>query len=482
MSKFVERAGVGAMALMLGYALFSVSTLSIKAVTAVPAVKAEAEVEVALPHAAPAPAASSAPQVSEVASAVDLHAGEKVYAKCKSCHALAAGKNGVGPSLHGVVNRALGSVEGYRYSDAMKARAAETWTPELLDRYLADVKGTVAGTKMSFAGLAKAEDRANVIAFLAQQADTPIPVADLGLGGAGTAPETPAADAGADEAPTVVTYADPPPPTDEQLARDSGAVEALKASLGKLDYERARHHRLHNKPFIDSASNGECLVCHQEVLETPLRTASPAGVAAQSSLAWYQTLATYDGPQMNVHQRHMTSPYAQAVMTLSCNFCHQGNDLREESPVFVAAPADIASSNGSVPFTNRKMVNPSETCLKCHGAFPDPVNIMGLPGPWHEARKDLESPDAPNGCLTCHAELFRTNRHKVTYLNAATIEDLATESSDVCFGCHGGRAWYRTSYPYPRHPWPGMDTEVPEWARDRKATSDPRYAIQDAAQ
>jgi hypothetical protein len=117
------------------------------------------------------------------------------------------------------------------------------------------------------------------------------------------------------------------------------------------------------------------------------------------------------------------------------------------------------------------MVNPSQTCLLCHGAMPDPVNIMGLAGPWPEARKDLESARMlPTAACPATRTLFRTNRHNVTYLNAATIEDVAKESSDVCYGCHGGRAWYMNSYPYPRHPWPGMDTStVPDWAKDRKA-------------
>jgi len=89
---------------------------------------------------------------------------------------------------------------------------------------------------------------------------------------------------------------------------------------------------------------------------------------------------------------------------------------------------------------------------------------------------DFEDEETPNGCLTCHGEFgFRTNRHNVTYLNARTIEDLATADSDTCYGCHGGRQWYRVSYPYPRHPWPDMDEETPEWAQGRPTTSDPEY-------
>lgn len=270
---------------------------------------------------------------------------------------------------------------------------------------------------------------------------------------------------------------DPLPDTAAE-ATAQAAVAALRASLARMDYQRARYHPLHFKPAIDTATNGECLVCHREVLDAGVRTTSPAGVRADQSTAWYQTLATYEGEQMSFHQRHLTSAYASAVMNLKCNFCHQGNDPREEAPEFTVAAAYMRSNNGREPFTLRKMVNPSETCLRCHGAFPDPAKIMALPGDWIEARKLMESPEQPNGCLLCHAAAFRTSRHRVSYLNAATIEELAQESSDVCYGCHGGRAWYRTSYPFPRHPWPGMAPEVPDWARGRPVRSDQRYALE----
>jgi hypothetical protein len=78
--------------------------------------------------------------------------------------------------------------------------------------------------------------------------------------------------------------------------------------------------------------------------------------------------------------------------------------------------------------------------------------------------------------------MFRLNRHKVSYLKAKSIEDVAKLSSDVCYGCHGGRAWYRISYPYPRHAWPGMDPAVPEWAKNRPAESDARYSLTKSAQ
>jgi len=247
----------------------------------------------------------------------------------------------------------------------------------------------------------------------------------------------------------------------------AAADDALKALAGIRDYEVARWHPLHFKPEIDKATDAQCLACHQEVLKTKVREASPAGVKAAQSIAWYQTLDTYDGEQLTFHQRHLTTPFAKQVMNLTCTFCHQGHDPREEAPGASATAAPAA-------FAMRKVVEPSASCLMCHGKFPG--EVMGLgEQPWHELREGLETPEAPNGCLSCHAEQFRTVRHQVNYLDAAGIEAAAKTSSDSCFGCHGGRAWYRNSYPYPRHPWPGMDKETPEWAKARPTQSLPRH-------
>ena len=100
-----------------------------------------------------------------VAADIDLEAGEKKFRKCKACHSLDEGKNGVGPSLWGIINRDVASIEGFKYSDAMKAREG-TWTGAKLFEYLENPRGAVPGTKMSFRGLKDAQDRINVIGFL----------------------------------------------------------------------------------------------------------------------------------------------------------------------------------------------------------------------------------------------------------------------------------------------------------------------------
>jgi hypothetical protein len=229
---------------------------------------------------------------------------------------------------------------------------------------------------------------------------------------------------------------------------------------GELDYEKARWHPLHFKPAIDSATDEQCLACHQQVLDRRVREASPAGIRAADSLAWYQTLDTYSGGQETFHRRHLVTDYAQQVMQLRCNTCHQGNDPRDETA--------NSSATGQSHLIQRKHVNPG-VCLMCHGQFN--YQVMGIPGDWREHGKIFG-----DNCMTCHVAI-RTTRHQVNFLKPEAIEEAGKESSDACFGCHGGRAWYRINYPYPRHTWPSDGGVVPEWAKDRPTRSDPRFAV-----
>ncbi len=110
----------------------------------------------------------SAFAINASADAGDPAAGEKVFAKCRICHAIGPGAtNKVGPELNGVVGRPAGSAPGYNYSEANKTSGI-VWAEEDLTTYLHDPRGVVPGTKMTFAGLKKDEDVANVIAYLKQ--------------------------------------------------------------------------------------------------------------------------------------------------------------------------------------------------------------------------------------------------------------------------------------------------------------------------
>ena len=109
--------------------------------------------------------AAAEPVFADLIKVADVAAGEQTFGKCKSCHKI-DGTNATGPHLNGVVGRNHGSVEGFKYLDAMLAMKAELWTPEAIYGFLKSPKAAMPGTKMGFAGLAKPEDRANVIAYL----------------------------------------------------------------------------------------------------------------------------------------------------------------------------------------------------------------------------------------------------------------------------------------------------------------------------
>ncbi len=107
---------------------------------------------------------------SALMAQADVAKGEKDFGKCKACHKL-DGNDGVGPHLNGVVGRDVAGVAGFSYSPGMVEHAgpAPQWTPEALQEFLANPKGVVKGTKMSFAGMKNPQDRANLIAYLESQ-------------------------------------------------------------------------------------------------------------------------------------------------------------------------------------------------------------------------------------------------------------------------------------------------------------------------
>lgn len=120
-------------------------------------------------HAAAAPAPttgqSAPPAAAPVTLTGDAAAGRQVFRKCQACHSLEAGKNGLGPSLAGIVGEKAAAVPGYNFSPAMKASNL-TWDAATLDAYLTDPQKAVPGNKMPFPGLKTERERSAVIAFL----------------------------------------------------------------------------------------------------------------------------------------------------------------------------------------------------------------------------------------------------------------------------------------------------------------------------
>ena len=106
----------------------------------------------------------------------DVKAGQKVFKKCKACHSTAkGGPHKVGPNLWNIVGRAKASAPGFKYSSAMAAKGGK-WTYQDLAAFLARPKAFVKGTKMSFSGLKKAADLANIIAYMRSLSDSPAPL------------------------------------------------------------------------------------------------------------------------------------------------------------------------------------------------------------------------------------------------------------------------------------------------------------------
>lgn len=115
--------------------------------------------------------------IGPLLAAASVEEGQAAAKKCASCHSFEpSSQNKVGPGLWGVVNRPIASHEGFSYSEALASKSDQVWDYEHLNAFLANPKGYAPGTKMSFAGIKKPEERAAVIAYLRSLADQPAPL------------------------------------------------------------------------------------------------------------------------------------------------------------------------------------------------------------------------------------------------------------------------------------------------------------------
>jgi cytochrome c len=122
-------------------------------------------------------AAEETQPIGVLLAAADVASGEKAAKKCAACHSFEqGGANKVGPALWGIVNRPIAAHEGFAYSEALAAKKDQVWDYDHLSAFLANPKGYAPGTKMSFAGISKETELADVIAYLRSLAEQPAPL------------------------------------------------------------------------------------------------------------------------------------------------------------------------------------------------------------------------------------------------------------------------------------------------------------------
>jgi cytochrome c len=147
--------------------------------------------------------AEAAPDIGTLLASADPAAGQKVFAKCSSCHSIdQGGANGIGPNLYGTVGEPIGKGKnGYAFSGALSGHGGN-WTYENLFDWLKSPSAFASGTKMTFAGLSSPQDRANVIAYLKQQGGGPdYPAPAAAAAGAAKSDAAAAGDASANPGP-----------------------------------------------------------------------------------------------------------------------------------------------------------------------------------------------------------------------------------------------------------------------------------------
>ncbi|WP_029076976.1 c-type cytochrome [Kaistia adipata] len=172
-------------------------------------------------------AAAAETPIAVLLASAKVDAGEAVAKKCAACHNFVEGAGSkVGPDLYNIIDRPIGSAEGFKYSGVMQTAHADgkKWTYEHLYTFLKNPKTDMPGTAMGFAGISKSEDRANLIAYLRTLSHSPVPL---------PAPEAAApaeAAPAAGEAPAAPAAEAAPAPAAPEAAPAPAATEAAPAA------------------------------------------------------------------------------------------------------------------------------------------------------------------------------------------------------------------------------------------------------------
>jgi cytochrome c len=163
---------------LLGACLFLVALSITAGAIFSPHLPAKSGFEIAVQEHGATKAAAPAPEepIEKLLASADPAHGENTAKQCQACHTFEkGGPNRVGPNLWGVVGRPRASEPGFNYSAAMKAKGG-TWTIDELNQFLTSPKGYIPGTAMTFNGLPRGAQRADVIAYLNSLSDSPKPL------------------------------------------------------------------------------------------------------------------------------------------------------------------------------------------------------------------------------------------------------------------------------------------------------------------
>jgi cytochrome c len=164
---------------VLGTCLFLLAVHIASGAIFTPAPPAKPGYEIAVKEEQPAPGGPAAPAevpIATLLASASAQNGEQSAKVCLTCHNLGKGQgNKVGPDLYGVVGRQVASEPGFNYSSALKAKGG-TWTFDALNPWLANPRADVPGTAMTFGGLPSEKQRADVIAYLNSNSDSPLPL------------------------------------------------------------------------------------------------------------------------------------------------------------------------------------------------------------------------------------------------------------------------------------------------------------------
>jgi cytochrome c len=166
---------------ILGTCLFLVALNITAGAIFTPQKPAKAGYEIVVPEhpeagGTPAAAPAEDPPLASLVAKADVARGEKSAQKCAACHTFdKGGRVLVGPNLWGVVGRPKASFAGFNYSPALKAMGGN-WTPDDIYHFIANPKGMIPGTAMTFAGVPRPGERADIIAFLNTKSDNPAPL------------------------------------------------------------------------------------------------------------------------------------------------------------------------------------------------------------------------------------------------------------------------------------------------------------------